>query len=141
MKFFQKIIIVILLSVVILLPFVFSKYMMESIEIKESLVSDTKQDKIPEPVRLMITPIKKSINDSFGADGRLKKDAILPFKKVINDSFGADGKLIKDAILPFKKVINDYLDNAQNNMTKKQFKDMLSSVAVISREINDSIKY
>ena len=119
MKFFQKIIIVILLSVVILLHFVFSKYMMESIEIKESLVSDTKQDKIPEPVRLMITPIKKSINDSFGADGRLKKDAILPFKK----------------------VINDYLDNAQNNMTKKQFKDMLSSVAVISREINDSIKY
>ena len=119
MKFFQKIILVILLSVIILLPFVFSKNMMESIKIKESLVSDAKQDKIPEPVRLMLTPIKNSMKDSFDADGKLKKDAILPFKK----------------------AINDYLDNAQNNMTKKQFKDILSSFAAISSEINDSIKY
>lgn len=113
MKFFQKIILVILLSVIILLPFVFSK------KIMESLVSDAKQDKIPEPVRLMLEPIKKSMNDSFDADGKMKKDAIQPFKK----------------------AINDYLDNAQNNMTKKQFKDILSSFSAISSEINDSIKY
>lgn len=113
MKFFQKIILAILLSVIILLPFVFSK------KIMESLVLDAKQDKIPEPVRLMLEPIKKSMNDSFDADGKMKKDAIQPFKK----------------------AINDYLDNAQNNMTKKQFKDILSSFSAISSEINDSIKY
>ena len=68
MKFFQKIILAILLSVIILLPFVFSK------KIMESLVSDAKQDKIPEPVRLMLEPIKKSMNDSFDADGKMKKE-------------------------------------------------------------------
>ena len=174
MKFFQKIIIVILLSVIILLPFVFSKNIMESIKIKESLVSDAKQDKIPEPVRLMITPIKNTMKNSFGADGRVKKDALLPFKKAINDyldniqnnttnnqsnisaplslmltpikntmknSFGADGRVKKDAIQPFKKTINDYLDYAENNMTKKQIKDILTSFAAISNEINDSIKF
>ena len=56
-------------------------------------------------------------------------------------SFDADGKLKKDSIQPLKKAINDYLDNAQNNMTKKQFKDMLASVVAVSSEINDSIKF
>lgn len=113
MKFFQKIIIVIVLSIIVLLPFVFSK------KIMESLVSDAKQDKIPAPIRMMLEPIKDAMKNSFDADGKLKKDSIQPLKK----------------------AINDYLDNAQNNMTKKQFKDMLASVAAISSEINDSIKF
>jgi hypothetical protein len=113
MKFFQKILLAIVLSIIILLPFVFSK------KIMESLVSDAKQDKIPDPVRLMLEPIKDTMKNSFGADGKMKKDAIQPLKK----------------------AINDYLDNAENNMTKKQFKEILSSVAAISSEINDSIKF
>jgi uncharacterized protein YcbK (DUF882 family) len=113
MKFFQKILLVIVLSVIILLPFVFSK------KIMESLVSEAKQDKIPGPVRLMLEPIKDTMKNSFGPDGKMKKDAIQPLKK----------------------AINDYLDNAENNMSKKQFKDILSSFSAISGEINDSIKF
>jgi uncharacterized protein YcbK (DUF882 family) len=113
MKFFHKIILVIVLSIIVLLPFVFSK------KIMESLVSDAKQEKIPEPVKMLLQPIKDSINNSFDAEGKMKKDSIQPLKK----------------------AINDYLDNAQNNMTKKSFKDLLNSVTAISSEINDSITY
>jgi hypothetical protein len=119
MNFFQNILFMIILSLLILLPFVFSKNILEYTTVKETLVSGTTPDvAIPPPIQGLITPIANIINNSFDSNGVLKHDSLQPLKQ----------------------MITSYIDFiGRSGFKKQQLKEILSMITSVSGQLNGSL--